>query len=285
MSSVVFAQQDVQPQLNVETITENLSVVWDMMSGNTTVLSGEDGVLIIDTKTAGAAEMLPAKVSEISDKPVRYVILTHWHFDHVGGNETFGKAGATIVAHENVRKRLSTEQKIELFDTTYPPMPEAALPTVTFTKDLTLHFNGEDISIFQIGPGHTDGDGVVYFSKANVLHVGDLYFNGLYPYIGVPTGGSIDNMIEVGQNLLEMANDKTVIIPGHGPISNKAEYAEFLAMLTAIRDSIKSLIEEGKSVEEVVAAQPTQEFDAKWGDGFLKPADFTGLVYMDLSRN
>ena len=282
--SPVVAKTPAPSPLTVDTITTGLHVVRDLNNGNTVVFAGEDGVLVVDTKSQELSGALLGKIAEISDRPIRFVVNTHWHFDHVAGNEAFATTGATLISHENVRRRMSTEQKIDLFDMRFPPAPKPALPVVTFTRDLTLHLNGEAVRLFQVAPGHTDGDAIVYFPKANVIHVGDLYFNGLYPYIGVPTGGSIDAMIAVGRSVLGMIDDNTVIVPGHGPLAGKADYTGYLEMLTAIRNAVRDRIAEGGSKEAVIAAKPTRAFDEKWGHGFLKPDDFAGLVYMDLSR-
>ncbi|MBT3311127.1 MAG: MBL fold metallo-hydrolase [Desulfobacterales bacterium] len=284
MVSIAYAKDETQVQLNVEKITENISIIFDQGNGNTLMFAGEDGVLIIDTKSGPAIEKLIAKIAEISDKPIRYAINTHWHYDHVGGNELMGKAGATIIAHENVRKRMNTEQKIKFFNKTIPPSPEKALPSITYTKKMAFHLNGKKVSAFHLGPGHTGGDTIVYFRSANVIHLGDLYFKGLYPYIGISSGGSIKSMIKVGNKVLAMIDEKTIIVPGHGPLSNKAEYAEYLNMLTEIKNNVSKQIKAGKSQEEITASKPTKKFDSKWGKGFLGPDVFTGLVYMDLSR-
>ena len=224
-----------------------------------------------------------AAIKKLTDKPITYLINTHSDGDHIAGNQYFPES-VTIIAHENVRKSMSTEQRMDMFNTTVPPSPEAALPGMTFSEDLTFYMNGEEVHVFHLGPGHTDGDAIVYFHNANVIHLGDLYFNGLYPYIGIEAGGSINTMIQVGNTVLEMIDDTTTIIPGHGSIAKKAEYAEYVKMLTGIRDAIRPQIEAGKSLEEVIASKPTQAFDAKWGAGLFTPDQFTELVYTDLSR-
>lgn len=283
-ASMLWAQEQNDVQMHTKPVTEEISVIRDLKNGNTVVFSGKDGVLVVDTKSKELAKVLYKEIAKISKEPVRFVVNTHWHFDHVAGNEFFGKAGATIIAHKNVHQRMSTTQTIEMFDLISPPAPKMALPVLTFTEELILHLNGEEVRLFQVAPGHTDGDGIVYFSHANVIHLGDLYFNGIYPYIGIPTGGSIDGMISVGQHVLDMINDKTTIIPGHGPLATKTEYAEFLNMLAAIRNAVEQLVTAGKSLDNVIASKPTRPFDDKWGNGFLKPKDFVGLVYKDLAR-
>ncbi len=283
--SFAYAQDAAQSTLNVTPLAKNISLIWDMRSGNTVVLTGEDGVLINDTKVKELAGPMAAKISEISGgKPVHFVVLTHWHFDHIGGNEMFGNAGAKLIAHENVRKRLSTEQRMDKFNMTVPPVPKAALPLITFMQGLTFHINGEDVQVMHLGPGHTDGDSIVYFHNANLIHLGDLYFNGFYPYIGIESGGSINTMISIGNKILEMIDDTTTIVPGHGAPAKKAEYAGYIQMLTAIRNAIHPQIKAGKTKEEVVASKPTQAFDAKWGHGLFTPDQFVELVYSDLSR-
>ena len=282
MVSLTYAQEALQ--LSVVNVAENIAVIGDMGNGNTVILTGEDGVFMIDTKSQEIADQLIAKIAEISDQPIRFVVNTHWHYDHVGGNEKVANTGATIIAHENVRESMSIEQRIDMFNATIPPAPKAALPVMTFTEDVTFYINGEEVHVFHLGPGHTDGDAIVYFRNANVIQVGDLYFNGFYPYIGIEAGGSINTMIQVGNTVLEMIDDTTTIISGHGPIAKKAEYAEYVKMLTGIRDAIRPQIEAGKSLEEVIASKPTQAFDAKWGKGLFTPDQFTELVYTDLSR-
>ncbi|MCF8128786.1 MAG: MBL fold metallo-hydrolase, partial [Deltaproteobacteria bacterium] len=244
----------------------------------------DDGVLMVDTKGGKAVDALLAKIAELSRKPIRFAIITHWHFDHVGGNEPVADTGATILAHENVRKQMSVEHNMKMLNYKVPPSPETARPLLTYTKKVTLHLDGEDVGVFHVAPGHTDGDSVVYFPNANVIHMGDLYFEGLYPYIGIYSGGSIDGMIRVIHQILPMMDENTKVVPGHGPLSNKARLQEYVSMLTAIRDNVNRLMKEGKTMEQVVAAKPTRAFDEKWGKGFLPPDRFAGLVYMDLSQ-
>jgi cyclase len=279
---VFLAYAQEAPQLNAVNVTENITLIEG--ASNTTILTGKDGVFMIDTQTQELIDQLIKKIAEISNQPIRFIVNTHYHFDHSGGNEKATNTGALIIAHENVRKRMSTEQRMDMFNTTTPPSPIAALPVMTFSKDVTFYINGEEVHVFNIGAGHTDGDAIVHFRKANVIHLGDLYFNGLYPYIGIEAGGSINSMIQVGNTILEMINDATRIIPGHGHIASKAEYAEYLEMLTGVRDAIRKQIDAGKSLKEVIASKPLQAFDAKWGKGMFSSDRFAELVYTDLSR-
>lgn len=278
--------QGEQTEVQIESakLAENLYVFHDSGGmGNTTALIGDDGVLMIDAKVDGTVEKLLVAISDLTDKPIRFLINTHWHYDHVQGNEAVFKTGATIIAHENVRKRMGITHDMKALNTTVPPSPEAARPVVTFTKDMTFHLNGEVVQVFHVEPGHTDGDAVIHFQSANVFHMGDLYFEGLYPYIGIYSGGSINSMIKVIHQILLMMDENTKVVPGHGPVTDKTRLQEYVSMLTDIRNNVNSLMAEGKTMEEVVAAKPTRDFDQQWGGGFLPPDQFAGLVYMDLS--
>jgi len=283
-ASFLYAQEPAEVQVSTEKLAANLYVLQDSGGmGNTTVLTGDDGVLMIDTKVENSVDQLLAKIAELSGKPIRFAVITHWHFDHVGGNEKVAQTGAAIIAHENVRKQMGIAHDMKLLNAKVPPSPEAARPMVTFTKDLALHMNGEVVRVFHVEPGHTDGDAVIYFPNANVIHMGDLYFEGLYPYIGIYSGGSINGMIKVIGQILPTIDENTRVVPGHGPVSNKARLEEYVSMLTAIRDNVSRLMQEGKTMEKAIAAKPTQAFDEKWGKGFLPPDQFARLVYMDLS--
>lgn len=282
--SFLYAKEKAEVQVTTEKLAEKIYMLQDSSGmGNTVVLTGDDGVLMVDTKAEDSVDKLLAKITELCEKPIRFAIITHWHFDHVGGNIKVAKIGATIIAHENVRKQMRVEHDMKLLNTKVPPSPEIAQPLVTFKKELTFHLNGEDVKIFHVKPGHTDGDAVIFFQNANVIHMGDLYFEGLYPYIGIYSGGSINGMIKVIHQILPMINEKTKVVPGHGPLSNKAKLQEYVSMLTTIRNKVSQLMQKNYTMEEVIAAKPTQVFDEKWGKGFLSPDQFTKLVYMDLS--
>lgn len=250
--------------------------------GNIGVSAGEDGVVLIDDQFAPLTDKILAAVGEISDRPIRFLINTHWHFDHVGGNENLGKAGTLIFAHDNVRKRMSTGGLVEFFDSDNPPAPAAALPVVTFDQTVTFHLNGGEVHAFHVPPAHTDGDTIIHFRAANVVHMGDLYFNGLYPFIDYSSGGSVDGVISGVEKVLAMIDGDTKIIPGHGPLSNRSELAAYCDMLRGVRDAIAPLKRAGKSLEEVVAAKPTAAFDEKWGQGFISPEGFAKIVYNTL---
>jgi glyoxylase-like metal-dependent hydrolase (beta-lactamase superfamily II) len=252
--------------------------------GNIGVSVGEDGIVMIDDQFQELTPRIQEALAKLSPKPVRFVINTHWHFDHVGGNENFGKAGAVILAHGNVRKRMSTTQLMKMFNREVPASPHIALPVVTFESDVTVHYNDEELYVFHVDNAHTDGDGLILFKKANVLHTGDTLFNGFYPFIDVDSGGSIDGMIASADKVLGMVNEQTKIIPGHGPLASPEDLRAFRNMLTKLRENVAKLISEGKSLEETITAAPTKDLDAVWGKGFLKPEQVVQMVYMDLKR-
>lgn len=246
--------------------------------GNIGVSAGKDGIFMIDDQFAPLTPKIKTAIKKISSEPIRFVLNTHWHFDHTGGNENLGKTGVTIVAHDNVRKTMSIDQALKAFNMTVPASPAVALPVITFNDSATFHLNGETISIQHVPPAHTDGDSIVHFEEANIIHTGDTFFNGIYPFIDVEHGGSIDGMIKAADITLKLANDQTQIIPGHGPLASKKDLVRFRDMLITARTAIKAAAQGGKSVEEVIAAEPLKELNAEWGDGFLKPASFITIV-------
>jgi glyoxylase-like metal-dependent hydrolase (beta-lactamase superfamily II) len=252
--------------------------------GNIGVSVGVDGILIVDDQFAPLTERIVAAIKTLTDKPVRFVINTHWHGDHTGGNENLGKAGAVIIAHDNVRKRMSVEQFNRDLNWKTPPSPKGALPIVTFAESVTLHLNGDTVHVTHVPPAHTDGDSIVHFANANVVHMGDLFFSEMYPFIDRGSGGTLDGVIGAADKALSMANEATKIIPGHGSLATKADLKAYRDMLFAIRDRVSTLIKEGKSLSDVQAAQPTKEYDAKWGGGFQKPDQFVALVYSTLKN-
>ncbi|MGZ3577832.1 MAG: MBL fold metallo-hydrolase [Syntrophales bacterium] len=277
------ASQDfTNVQIQTEKVADNVYMLVGA-GGNIGISAGKDCVFMIDTSYAPLADRLKAAIATVSDKPIQYVVNTHWHQDHVGGNEYFAKAGATVVAHDNVRKRVSTEQVVKILNKTVPPLPEPALPVITFSRSVTFYLNGNEIYILNIARAHTDGDAIVHFRKSNVIHMGDIYFNGMYPFIDLSAGGSMNGMIRAVKNILLLCDRDTKVIPGHGHLSNKAELEEYLKMLVAVRDRVSHEIKAGKPLDAIIASQPTRDFDPVWGKGFMKPEQFVTIVYESLA--
>ena len=277
--TTTLAGQDMR-DVSIKSIRITDSVYMLTGSGGNIRLSvGEDGVFLIDDQFAPLTDKILAAVAELTDDPIQFVVNTHWHPDHTGGNENLGEAGVIIVAHENVRKRMSTEQFIAAFNNRSPPSPAEALPVITFTDSITFHYNGDELRVAHMEPAHTDGDSVIFFRKANVVHMGDTYFNGMYPFIDVSSGGSIDGMIKAARRVLGQVNDQTKIIPGHGALSDVRGLRAYVEMLETVRGRVQKLVDEGNSREDVVAARPTRDFEARWGGGFLEPDKWVGILY------
>jgi glyoxylase-like metal-dependent hydrolase (beta-lactamase superfamily II) len=253
--------------------------------GNVGVSVGDDGMFVIDDELLAMSPKLRAALAALSTEPVRFVINTHWHFDHTGGNATLGKAGAILIAHDNVRKRLSVGQFVEALNLTIPPAKKEALPVVTFAEDVTLHLNGDEIHAVHVPPSHTDGDVVVYFQNANVLHMGDVYVSQWYPIVDTASGGSYEGFITAVDRALRLCNDKTRIIPGHGPITGRHELEAWRNMIVEIKTRIAKLVAARKTLEQVKAAKPTESFDAKYGGGFIKPDQLVETVYKALTQD
>ncbi len=246
--------------------------------GNIVVIPGKEGKLLIDSGFSTSQPQIAAALAALSPDPLTHLIDTHWHFDHTDGNSWMHAAGATIIAHENTKQRLSTTQRIVAYDITIPPVPAGGLPTQTFAGDDTLSLNGETLHLSHFPPAHTDTDISVHLTNADVLHCGDTWFNGLYPFIDYSSGGNIDGMVRAAERNLSRSTATTVIVPGHGPIGTRSQLTQFHDMLTATREKVAALKRQGRSLNDVLAAKPTAPFDSTF-----KPATtidaFVGLVY------
>lgn len=285
-ASSAIAQQDFS---KVEIKTTDLGRGLYLLvgsGGNIGLSTGPDGVVLIDDQYAPLAPKIRAAVTAVApNQPIRFVLNTHWHGDHTGGNENFGEGGALIVAHHNVRKRLAAGGFMEAFKRDVKPAPAKALPVVTFGDDVSFHVNGLTLNALHVAPAHTDGDAVVFFPEAKLVHMGDLYFNGLYPVIDYGSGGHIDGMVDAVSRILPMLDDQSRVIPGHGPLSDKAGLIAYRDLLATISLRLKKLMTEGKTLEEIKAAKPTADFDEQWGKGFLKPDVWVEMVYSGLKRS
>ena len=281
LTTAALAQRDFS---KVEVKAEKVAGSVYMLTGaggNIGVSVGDDGIVVVDDQYAPLAPKIEAALKGITDKPVRFIINTHYHGDHTGGNEYFGQKG-TIVAHENVRKRLAAGTTMSGHAT--PPAPKAALPIVTFNDTLTVHLNGEDVRAMHMPPGHTDGDSVIWFSKSNVVHMGDDFFSGLFPRIDVENGGSVKGWITAINKVLLAVPDDVKIIPGHGPLSDKAGLRKFMEMLKGTSAAVEKGIAAGKTLDQLKAEKVLGPWDAEWGQGFIKADLFTEMLFNDLSK-
>jgi len=245
--------------------------------GNIGLLVGKDGVVMIDDQFAPLSEKIKTAIQKITDAPVRFVINTHFHGDHVGGNENFGKEGAIIVAQSNSRLRMTTDQFNASFNQTQKAAPYDALPKVTFGDSVTLHLDGETVQVTHVPHAHTDGDAIIYFRESNIIHAGDVFVRYGLPFIDQPHGGSIDGMIAGTDVILNLANENTKIIPGHGAIATKKDVSDYKNMLVTIRNRIAEAIKQGKNVNDIIAMDPTKEYTS----AFERSA-FILLVYDSL---
>ena len=265
----------------VEITTTKLSDHTYMLEGaggNIGVSVGDDGVFVIDDQFAPLSEKILAAIKTLSDKPLKFLVNTHFHGDHSGGNENMAKAGATIIAHDNVKKRLEAKQRDGSFK------PKEALPVITFNDKLNITINNESVAVFHVANAHTDGDALLYFTESNVLHTGDTYFNGRYPYIDLGSGGSVNGYIEAAKKGLMLIDEDTKIIPGHGKASNMEEYRGFLKMLETLRDHVQKAIDDGKTEEEVTEdSSITKTYDdLDFGTGFINSERIRSTFYQSL---
>ena len=263
--------------ITVQSLQGNVRVMMGS-GGNIAVLPGRDGKLLVDAGIPASRPRMVEALARISSDPITRLINTHWHFDHTDGNEWLHTSGATILAHANTRKHMATTTRVDDWDFTFPPWPAGALPTELISSEKTLQINGVAIHLRPYEPAHTDGDISVHFTDVDVFHVGDTWWNGVYPFIDYSTGGSINGTIRATEVNLGIATAKTVIIPGHGPVGNKSQLTEFHDMLVAVRAKVAALKKQGNSLAATLAAKPTAAYDAKWGS-VVPPDLFAKVVY------
>lgn len=277
------AAQAQEADATVTKVRENLYMLISPHGGNVVVSTGEDGTFLVDDQLSQRSEVIAANIKAITPQPVKFILNTHYHFDHTGGNEAFGGQGAVIVAHDNVRKRLSTKQFITYFGREMEPLSGPGLPSVTFDDDVTLHYNGDQVRIYHTPAAHTDGDSFAHFVNANVIVAGDIIFYEIYPFIDAEHGGSIKGMIAAAGKIIELSNPDTLIVPGHGKLMRYGDVVAYRSMLATIAGRIEGDIKAGKTLEEIVASRPTQEYDEYMGEGIVRPDAFVELLYNDLS--
>lgn len=274
-------QQDFSDvEIQVQQLALGVAVLFGE-GGNVGLSHGADGNVLMDDQWAPLTEKILAAVRTLDPDPVRFVVNTHWHADHTGGNETLGRRGAVILAHHNVRQRMSTEQVMKALNATVPPSPNEALPVVTFGDGVTLHLNGDTLHVLHVANAHTDGDSLVHWQDADVLHMGDTFFHrATLPFIDLGSGGSIDGLIAAANKGLELAGPNTKIIPGHGPMATRADLAAYRDMLVDVRGKVAAAIAAGRTLEQVKASRPAAAYGP--ADGFIKPDQFVEAVYTSL---
>jgi cyclase len=283
LAAPAAAQDDMSKvEIRVERLAPGVAVLFGA-GGNIALSYGEDGNAIVDDQFAPLSAKITAAIAAIDPDPVRFVINTHWHFDHTGGNENFGKGGSVIIAHDNVRARMAADQVIAALNANVPASPKAALPVVTFADGVTLHLNGDTIHVVHVANAHTDGDSMVHWQKANVLHMGDtFFFRESFPFIDLSSGGSIDGVIAAAGRGLEFADEGTKIIPGHGPLATRADLVAYRAMLIDIRARVEAGIKAKRTLAQIQATKPAARYGMP--DGFIPPDRFVQFVYESLTR-
>lgn len=281
MATVSFAQNFDTVQIKTTKLTESVYMLEGSGGGNIGVCIGRDGVFMIDDHYAPLTGKIKEAIAKLTDKPVQFIINTHWHGDHSGGNENFGGEGAIIVSQENSRKRMEANQFFGLPPHSQAAYSPAGLPKITFTQSMSFHYNGETIQIFHIADAHTDGDAVIYFIQSDVLHMGDVFVRYGFPFIDEPNGGNVNGMIETIDSVIARISDKTKIIPGHGRLSSKKDLVDYNTMLKAIRDQVKKLMDEGKTMEQIIAADPLTGLVRKGSD----ITDIVRVVYNSILKS
>jgi glyoxylase-like metal-dependent hydrolase (beta-lactamase superfamily II) len=271
-------KESATAKITVQALRRNVSVLLGP-GGNIAVLTGPDGKLVVDAEIVTARPHISAALASINADPIKQLINTHWHFDHTGGNDWLHEAGASILAQENTRKYLLVDTRVEGWNYTFPAARAGAIPSTVFKEDYTLHANGSTLMLKKYLPAHTDSDISVHFTEADILHVGDTFWNRNYPFIDYSTGGSIDGQIRAAEANIAKVTEKTIVIPGHGAVGGKADLVLFRDVLVEIRDKVASLKKQGRSLAEIVASKPGARYDAEWSGGFIDGGWFVGLVY------
>jgi cyclase len=284
VSEAVAQTRMLEGDLETVHVRDNIYMLVMEPAGNIGVSIGDDGVLLIDDQFRPMTDRIIDAVRKLSDKPIRYVFNTHWHGDHTGGNRNFGsrksgKPGSVIVAHENVRQRMSEEQFHLVFKARSAASPPEALPVITFSESMAFYFNGDAIDVLHMPLAHTDGDSVFYFRNADVMHTGDAYINSGYPLIDIASGGSVEGQIAATNRMIDLVGPQTIVISGHGPLSGKQRLIAVRDMLVESRKRIRKLIAEGLSLKEIKASKPLADMDPIWGQRLIKGNLFVTIVY------
>ncbi len=280
-----FAQQTDFSRVEIRTVPVADGIYMLLgEGGNIGLCIGDDGAFLIDDQYAPLTDKIVAAVRALTDQPIKFLINTHWHGDHTGGNENFGKMGVTIVAQDNVYARMSVDQTSAFSGNVIEASPPEALPVITFNDEITFHMNGYTIVGKQIGPAHTDGDALIHFVEADVYHMGDTYFSESYPFFDLGSGGNFLGMIDVAAEVLAASDGDTKIIPGHGRLADKDDLQEYHDMMVALRDRVQAGIDNGQTVNAMLEANITQDLDDKWASGFMGAAFVVQNVYNSLTQ-
>lgn len=274
-SAIAFSAPDAE----IIQVKNNIYYIVSPQGGNVAVSTGKDGVFVIDDQLTVRNQVIDDAIKRVSEQGIQFILNTHYHYDHTGGNEHFGKKGAVIVAHENVRKRLSTKQFITFFEKELPALSKVGLPTITFESDISFHYNDDTIKVIYLSDAHTDGDSAAYFENENVIVTGDTVFNGRYPFIDVEHGGSIQGLIKAVEKLLALADTETIIVPGHGVLMNKQDLLAYQKVLTSVASIVHPMVKQGKSLMEVLAVKPSKAFDQVYGNDIISADAFVTFVY------
>lgn len=270
--------EETSADVAITKLSDNISMI-QAGGGNIAVYESDDGVFVIDNGLNDKRDAVITALNRVTNKPIKYLVNTHWHFDHAGNNEVFGKRDTIILAHENVRTRLKLGGEVKAFNATIKPQPKDALPVITYEASINMYLGDEAIKIHAVDPAHTDGDSFIVFIKANIIHAGDLFFNGFWPFIDAGSGGSITGMIKAIEKILTKADGNTIIIPGHGPVANKNDLQLYSDMLSEVESRLKAAKRAGQAKEEWVKSNPLKDLDAEWGQGFLPTPKFTRIVW------
>lgn len=277
------AAQEAPPPIEAVQVAPGVHVLYGQ-GGNIGVSTGSDGMFLIDDQYANMTDKVVDALAKISPDQPRFVLNTHWHHDHTGGNENLAAKGSVIVAHDRVRERMSAENVNEFLKRTTPPSPAGALPVVTFSDSLSLHVNGDELRGIHVQAAHTDGDVFIHFRKANVIHTGDLVFAGMYPFIDIDSGGSVEGVIAAVDRMLALANEGTRVIPGHGKVTDRAGLESYRQLLAVTSGRMRELVEAGKTLDEVLAAKPFADYDGQLAWAFITVERYIQILYRDAVR-
>ncbi len=272
------AQAQEYPEIKSTKVSDGIYML-SAKGGNIGVLIGSDGTFIVDDQFSDGSGAILKKIGELGGDTPKFLINTHFHGDHTGGNEILGRAGTLIYSHHNVRKRLTQENFIKAFNFKMPPLDKDGLPVVTFSDDISFHINGEEVNAFHVSDAHTDGDAIIHFKSANVIHAGDVMFNGFYPFIDPHHGGTLKGMIEAVDKMLAISNAQTKIIPGHGPLASKEDLQAYRDMLNTAYQRLVKLRNQGKSVQEAIDSKPLADLQERWGNAMFDSNKWISIIY------